>query len=196
MVNSSEVTSSHDDLCTAAIDLGTNGAIIAEGFISGFDQMDGKQAKRFLGQCPDVVVMGKPLHEWEAGETGKSTEEMFEWKRAVEKTTGRRFEEAVGPAMAIRFEVHFEMLADAEHRRGLLVSFEEGARSLGYENPKAISSFEVNPTDGSPRRVFAGIRAGDSQVIIGLDEGRWRVFAIAELLQAAGLSEDGVFGGE
>jgi hypothetical protein len=147
--------------------------------------MDDKTITRPRGTHPDVLVMGRPLREWAVEDTGGSTEEMFAWKRAVATTTGVLFDVAVGPRMAALFELRFEKLADEEHARGLIAEFEEGARSLGYQNARITSRYVIKPTDGSPRRDFGVARVGDAAVVIGRDGGKWREFDIMELLRDA-----------
>jgi hypothetical protein len=45
----------------------------------------------------------------------------------------------------------------------------------------------IKPTDGSPRRDFGVARVGDAAVVIGRDDGMWRVFDIMELLRDANI---------
>lgn len=150
--------------------------------------MDSKELKPGHGRYPDVIVMGKPLQEWAVEDTGQTTEEMFAWKRAVVNATGSLFDEAVGPSMTARFEIRFERLAEEEHVRGQMAEFEDGARALGFENARITSRIEITPPDGSPRRYFAGVGFGKTHALIGLDEGKWRIFDIAEVLGGAGIA--------
>lgn len=150
--------------------------------------MDDKALKPRQGSHPDVIVMGKPLREWDVEDTGATTEEMFAWKCAVVNATGSLFDDAVGPSMATRFEIRFERIVDEEHQRGLTAEFEDGARALGLENPRITSRLEITPASGGPRRNFAGVGFGKTHAIIGLDQGKWRVFDIAEVLGGVSLS--------
>ncbi len=150
--------------------------------------MNEKACRPRGGKYPDVVVMGKPLREWAVDDTGGTTGEMSAWKQAVAKATGAHFDVAVGPVMSALFDIHFERLADEERQRELITEFEEGARALGFEDPKIISRIVITPPNGGPNRNFAGVGFGNSHAIIGLDEGRWRIFDIAEVLDAANLA--------
>lgn len=150
--------------------------------------MDSKVIKPGHGRYPDVIVMGRPLQEWAVEDTGQTTEEMSAWKRAVVNATGSLFEEAVGPSMTARFDIRFERLAEEEHARGQMAEFEDGARALGFEGAKITSRIEITPPDGSPRRYFAGVGSGETHALIGLDEGKWRIFGVAEVLGGIGIT--------
>lgn len=150
--------------------------------------MDSKERKPGHGRYPDVIVMGRPLREWAVEDTGQTTEEMFAWKRAVVNATGSLFDEAVGLSMTERFEIRFERLAEEEHVRGRMAEFEDGARALGFENARITSRIEITPPDGNPRRFFAGVASGETHALIGLAEGKWRIFDIAEVLGGVGIT--------
>lgn len=151
-------------------------------------EMNSKEPGPRHGRYPNVIVMGKPLQEWTVEETGQTTEEMFAWKRAVVNATGSLFDEALGPSMTESFEIRFERLAEEEHIRVQTAEFEDGARALGFENAKITSRIEITPPDGSPRRNFAGVGFGETHAIIGLDEGKWRIFDVAEVLGGNGIT--------
>jgi hypothetical protein len=148
--------------------------------------MDSQPTRLPRGSHPDVVVKGRPLHEWTVEEVGETTEEMFAWKQAVVKATGALFDEAVGPATAARFQTRFKRLAQEEEKSGRIGEFMEGAIALGHDEARVTDFFYIHAAEG-PTRKFAAIRVGGGKKVIGTENGQWREFDFAELMSAAGI---------